>query len=74
MTYLTFQGDVRDSIIGQIMGPDDNNGFSAAVEAEYFVLPNFTRVRFEPVNKDDEREVVFDEFDQIHLNGSVNDG
>lgn len=65
--YVTYSGDVSESIIGQIMGPDLHGGLSEAVEAEYFPLAKLTRVKFKPLSPSDERSVVPDEFGQLRL-------
>lgn len=64
-TYLTFRGDVRDTVMGQVMGPDIQNGFSVAVDAEYLVLANITRVRFEPITDPENVEVLPNEFGEL---------
>lgn len=66
-TYATFRGDVSESIIGQIMGPDIDNKLSEAVEAEYMPLADLTRVRFEPVDRNDQREARPNEFGELRV-------
>lgn len=72
MTYMTFRGDVAETVIGQIMGPDIHGGLSEAVEAEHFPLANITRVRFEPISAGDpDRLVIRDEFGVLRLADDV---
>jgi hypothetical protein len=71
VTHLTYQGDVSEQVIGQIMGPDIYGGLSEAVEAEYFPLADITRVKFAPIYIADDRSVSLDEFGQLRV---VSDG
>jgi len=65
--HVNYSGDVSESIIGQIMGPDIYGGLSEAVEAEYFPLIRMTRVRFESISAGDTRSVAPDLFGELRL-------